>query len=148
MGSQNNVIAIACDHAGYELKDKVKAILESKNYEVKDFGTNGPDSVDYPDFAHPMANSVESGESGLGIVICGSGNGVNITVNKHQGIRSALCWNPELAHMARLHNDANVLALSSRYVDEAINLESVEAFLTTEFEGGRHQNRVNKIACN
>lgn len=148
MGSQNNVIAIACDHAGYELKDKVKAILESKNYEVKDFGTNGPDSVDYPDFAHPMANSVESGESGLGIVICGSGNGVNITVNKHQGIRSALCWNPELAQMARLHNDANVLALSSRYVDEAVNLESVEAFLTTEFEGGRHQNRVNKIACN
>ncbi len=147
MGSQNNIIAIACDHAGYELKDKVKEILESKNYEVKDFGTNGPDSVDYPDFAHPMANSVESGESGLGIVICGSGNGVNITVNKHQGIRSALCWNPELAHMARLHNDANVLALSSRYVDEAVNLESVEAFLTTEFEGGRHQNRVNKIAC-
>ena len=147
MGTQNNVIAIACDHAGYELKDKVKAILESKNYEVKDFGTNGPDSVDYPDFAHPMANSVETGESVLGIIICGSGNGVNITVNKHQGIRSALCWNPELAQMARLHNDANVLALSSRYVDEAVNLESVEAFLTTEFEGGRHQNRVNKIAC-
>lgn len=140
-------IAIACDHAGYELKDKVKAILKSKNYSVKDFGTNGPDSVDYPDFVHPLANAVEEGEVNLGIVICGSGNGVNITVNKHQGVRSALCWNPELAKMARLHNDANVLALSSRYVDEKINLESIEAFLSSEFEGGRHQNRVNKIAC-
>ncbi|MGB0806572.1 MAG: ribose 5-phosphate isomerase B [Salibacteraceae bacterium] len=141
------IIAIACDHAGYELKDKVKAILKSKNYSVKDFGTNGPDSVDYPDFVHPLANAVEEGEVNLGIVICGSGNGVNITVNKHQGVRSALCWNPELAKMARLHNDANVLALSSRYVDEKINLESIEAFLSSEFEGGRHQNRVNKIAC-
>lgn len=148
MGNSIKVIAIACDHAGYELKDKVKEILVAKNIEVKDFGTHGPASVDYPDFAHPMASAVENGEANLGIVICGSGNGVNITVNKHQGIRSALCWNPELAEMARLHNNANVLALSSRYVDEAVNLKCVEAFLTTEFEGGRHQNRVNKIACN
>ncbi len=147
MESPNKVIAIACDHAGYELKDIIKDLLESKNYEVKDFGTNGLDSVDYPDFAHPMANAVETGVARFGIVICGSGNGVNITVNKHQGIRSALCWTSELAKMARLHNDANVLALSSRYVDEAINLKSVEEFLTTDFEGGRHQNRVNKIAC-
>lgn len=148
MGNEIKTVAIACDHAGYELKDKVKETLTNKGFEVLDFGTNGPDSVDYPDFAHPMADSVESGKANLGIVICGSGNGVNITVNKHQGIRSALCWNPELAEMARLHNDANVLALSSRYVDDAVNMESVKVFLKTDFEGGRHQNRVNKIACN
>ena len=147
MENEKNIIAIACDHAGYELKDKIKVILEAKGMLVKDFGTNGPDSVDYPDYVHPLAIAVEKGEASLGIIICGSGNGVNITVNKHQGIRSALCWNVELAKMARLHNDANILALSSRYVDEEISLGCVEAFLTTDFEGGRHQNRVNKIAC-
>jgi ribose 5-phosphate isomerase B len=147
MGNEKNTIAIACDHAGYELKDKIKDILNTKGMEVLDFGTNGPDSVDYPDFVHPLAKSVENREASLGIVVCGSGNGVNITANKHAGIRSALCWNVELASMARLHNDANVLALSSRYVEEAISLACVEAFLSTEFEGGRHQNRVNKIAC-
>ena len=147
MGNEKNTIAIACDHAGYELKDKIKKIIESKGLEVRDFGTNGPESVDYPDYVHPLALAIENKEASLGIVICGSGNGVNITVNKHQGVRSALCWNVELATMARLHNDANVLALSSRYVEEAISLACVEAFLSTEFEGGRHQNRVNKIAC-
>tara|TARA_R110002050_G_scaffold41242_1_gene100106 strand:+ start:110343 stop:110789 length:447 start_codon:yes stop_codon:yes gene_type:complete len=147
MGSDKKMIAIGCDHAGYELKDAVKIVLEAKGYEVKDFGTNGPDSVDYPDYVHPLATAIENGEFPLGIVICGSGNGVNITVNKHQGIRSALCWNPELAKMARLHNDANVLALSARYVDAAVNMQCVDAFLSNEFEGGRHQNRVNKIAC-
>ena len=147
MGNENKIIAIGCDHAGYELKDKIKALLEAKNIMVKDFGTNGPESVDYPDYVHPLASSVEKGEANLGIVVCGSGNGVNITVNKHQGIRSALCWNVELATMARLHNDANVLALSSRYVDEEVSISCVEAFLATDFEGGRHQNRVNKIAC-
>lgn len=147
MGKEEKKIAIGCDHAGYELKDAIKADLQTKGYEVKDFGTNGPDSVDYPDYVHPLATAIEKGEYPLGIVICGSGNGVNITVNKHQGIRSALCWNPELAKMARLHNDANILALSSRYVDKDISMQCVDAFLSNEFEGGRHQNRVNKIAC-
>lgn len=147
MGNEIKSIAIACDHAGYELKDKIKTILLTKGLEVKDFGTNGPDSVDYPDFVHPLALSVENKEVNLGIVICGSGNGVNITVNKHQGVRSALCWDVELATMARLHNNANVLALSSRYVAEQVSLDCVEAFISTDFEGGRHLNRVNKIAC-
>ena len=147
MGNEGKKIAIGCDHAGYELKDAIKEDLIAKGYEVKDFGTNGPDSVDYPDYVHPLANAIESGEFPLGIVICGSGNGVNITVNKHQAIRSALCWNPELAKMARLHNDANILALSARYVDEKVSMECVDAFLSNEFEGGRHQNRVDKIAC-
>lgn len=148
MGTDKNKIAIGCDHAGYELKDKIKADLIEKGYEVKDFGTNGPESVDYPDYVHPLADAVEKGEFPLGIVICGSGNGVNLTVNKHQGIRSALCWNAELAKMSRLHNDANILALSSRYVEEEISMQCVDAFLNNEFEGGRHQNRVNKVACN
>ena len=140
-------IALGGDHAGYELKDKVKAILEDRGYTVEDFGTNGPESVDYPDYIHPLAESIENNSNDLGIIICGSGNGVNITANKHQAIRSALCWNAELAEMARLHNDANVMALSARYVDEAINLACVDAFLSAEFEGGRHQKRVDKIAC-
>ena len=147
MGNDMKKIAIGCDHAGYELKNKIKNLLTEKGYQVQDFGTNGPESVDYPDYVHPLANSIENGDNPLGIVICGSGNGVNLTVNKHQGIRSALCWNPELAKMARLHNDANVLALSARYVDEAVSLECVDAFLDNEFEGGRHQRRVDKVAC-
>jgi len=147
MENTNKNIAIGCDHAGYELKDKIKVLLHKEGYTVKDFGTNGPDSVDYPDYVHPLATAVEKGEFPLGIVICGSGNGVNLTVNKHQGIRSALCWTPELAKMARLHNDANILALSSRYVDEDVSIACVKAFLENEFEGGRHQKRVDKVAC-
>jgi len=148
MGNEVKRIAIGCDHAGYELKDAIKSDLVAKGYEVKDFGTNGPDSVDYPDYVHPLASAIENKEFPLGIVICGSGNGVNITVNKHQGVRSALCWDPELAKMARLHNDANILALSARYVDAEVSMACVKEFLENEFEGGRHQNRVNKIACN
>jgi len=147
MGNEMKKIAIGCDHAGYELKDAIIEKLKGLGYEIKDFGTNGPDSVDYPDYVHPLANAIENKEFPLGIVICGSGNGVNITVNKHQGVRSALCWNPELAKMARLHNDANILALSARYVDAAVSMECVDAFLSNEFEGGRHQTRVDKIAC-
>lgn len=143
----NKNIAIGCDHAGFELKEKIKKNLEDNNYIVADFGTHSLQSVDYPDFIHPLAISIENGENKQGIIICGSGNGVNITANKHQGIRSALVWNEELAEMARLHNDANVLALSSRYVDESISLKCVDIFLKTDFEGGRHANRVNKIAC-
>lgn len=147
MGNEDKKIAIGCDHAGYELKDSIKEYLIESGYTVKDFGTNGPDSVDYPDYVHPLADAIENKEFPLGIVICGSGNGVNITVNKHQGVRSALCWNAELAKMARLHNDANILALSARYVDAKVSMDCVKAFLENDFEGGRHQNRVNKIAC-
>lgn len=140
-------IAIGSDHAGFELKEKVKQLLSEKGIEAKDFGTYAEDSVDYPDFAHPVATEVEGGEVELGIVICGSGNGINMTVNKHQGIRSALCWTTELAQLARQHNNANVLALAARFVDEETNLNIVEAFLTESFEGGRHERRVNKISC-
>lgn len=144
---KNSLVAVGCDHAGFQLKEKIKSWLETQDYTVKDFGTYSEDSVDYPDYVHPLADFIEKGESTLGIVICGSGNGVNMTVNKHQGIRSALCWTPELAKMARLHNDANVLALSARYVEEEVSLRCVEEFMNTEFEGGRHERRVNKISC-
>jgi ribose 5-phosphate isomerase B len=140
-------ISIGGDHAGFALKEKVKQVLADKNIEVSDHGTYSEDSTDYPDYAHPVANDIENGTSDLGIVICGSGNGINMTVNKHQGIRSALCWEPEIAHMARLHNNANVLALPARYISEEVALKCLEEFLNTEFEGGRHQRRVDKIAC-
>jgi ribose 5-phosphate isomerase B len=140
-------IAIGADHAGFELKSAVINYLENKDIEVKDFGAFSEDSVDYPDFAHPVANGVEKGEFDLGIVICGSGNGINMTVNKHQGIRSALCWLPELAALARQHNNANVLALPARFIDTDTALACVKEFLESAFEGGRHERRVNKISC-
>lgn len=143
----SKIIALGADHAGFELKEKIKSHLISLGYEVNDFGTHSLASVDYPDFIHPLAISIENKQSDLGIIVCGSGNGVNITANKHQGIRSALVWSEELAEMARLHNDANVLALSSRYVAESVSMKCVDIFLRTDFEGGRHQNRVDKIAC-
>ncbi len=140
-------ISIGSDHAGFALKEKVKQVLDARKIEVSDHGTYSEESTDYPDYAHPVANDVESGKSELGVVICGSGNGINMTVNKHQGIRSALCWEPEIAHMARLHNNANVLALPARYIPEEVALACLEHFLDTSFEGGRHQRRVDKIAC-
>lgn len=140
-------IAIGGDHAGFEYKDKLIQKLEGSGYEVKDFGPFSDSSVDYPDFVHPLSSAVEKGEFELGIVICGSGNGVAITANKHQGIRAALCWNEELAALARQHNDANVLAMPARFVSYELAEMMAETFLTTDFEGGRHQNRVNKIAC-
>jgi len=138
-------IAIACDHAGYETKEELKKWLETNGYQVKDFGTYSSESSDYPDFAHPMAESVESGENDLGISLCGSGNGINMVANKHQGIRSALCWIPELASLAKQHNNANICAVPARFVsvDEAKAI--VTAFLEAEFEGGRHQRRIDKI---
>ena len=141
-------IAIACDHAGFETKEKLIIWLKGNNYSVKDFGTFSDESTDYPDYAHPMADSVEKGESDLGISLCGSGNGINMAANKHAGIRSALCWEKELAKLARLHNDANVCALPARFVsyDEAV--EIVDIFLKTAFEGGRHIPRINKIPIN
>jgi ribose 5-phosphate isomerase B len=140
-------IAIGADHAGFDLKAAVINYVSQAGYEVKDFGAYSLESVDYPDFAHPVADMVESGEATLGIVICGSGNGINMAVNKHQGIRSALCWLPELASLARQHNNANVLALPARFISEDVALACVKAFLDAEFEGGRHERRVNKISC-
>lgn len=140
-------IAVGGDHAGYEQKAQIVDMLRQKGYEVTDFGTNGPESVDYPDYAHPVAESVEKGQADFGIVFCGSGNGIAMTVNKHQGIRAAITWSRELAELARQHNDANILSIPARFVPLETTKEMVEAFLNTEFEGGRHQRRVNKIAC-
>ncbi|MEQ8706046.1 MAG: ribose 5-phosphate isomerase B [Phaeodactylibacter sp.] len=147
MEDAKKTIAIGCDHAGYPYKDRIIAFLESEGWTVRDFGTDSPDSVDYPDFVHPTAEMVESGEAQLGIVLCGSGNGVAITANKHQGIRAALCWLPELASLAREHNNANMLALPVRFIEEAMAVEITKAFLSASFEGGRHARRVGKIAC-
>jgi ribose 5-phosphate isomerase B len=140
-------IAIGCDHAGIEYKNEVKNWLESQGYLVKDFGTHNTDSVDYPDFAHPTANSVETGEASFGILFCGSANGVAMTANKHAGIRAGLCWVTEVAELTRLHNDANMICVPARFVSLALAKEMIEKFMTTAFEGGRHQNRVNKISC-
>lgn len=139
------MIAICSDHAGFELKSIIEGYLEADNKEYKDFGTNGSESCDYPDFAHPCAQAVESGECYPGIAMCGSGNGIAMTLNKHQGIRAALCWTPELARLARQHNDANVLVLPARFITPVEALAIVDAFLETPFEGGRHQRRIDKI---
>ena len=140
-------LAIGSDHAGFEYKAELVNFLEGKGFQVKDMGLYENVSVDYPDFAHPVAYAVEKREVSLGILICGSGNGVSITANKHQGIRAALCWEPELARLARSHNNANIICIPSRFVDLAKAKEMVDVFLHTQFEGGRHQNRVDKIAC-
>ncbi|MFN3316098.1 MAG: ribose 5-phosphate isomerase B [Raineya sp.] len=140
-------IAIGADHAGFEYKTNIKQFLEQKGFGVQDFGTHSPDSVDYPDFAHPVAQAVENKQADWGILICGSGNGVAITANKHQDIRAALCWSVELAQLARQHNDANILCLPARFVPLEEALAMVEAFANTTFEGGRHSNRVAKITC-
>jgi len=144
---KNTVIPIGADHAGYELKQEIIAHFSKLGYSFKDYGCHSIESIDYPDFGHPVANHVQKNSETLGIVICGSGNGINMTVNKHQGIRSALCWNKELSELARQHNNANVIALPARFIDKINAFQMVEAFLTTGFEGGRHERRVNKIAC-
>ena len=138
-------VAIGNDHAGTNYKFEIIKLLESKGIEVINFGTDTTNSMDYPDSIHPVASAVESGKARLGIIICGSGNGAQITANKHQGIRAALCWNKELVTLARQHNNANVLSIPARFVSLQQALGFVELFLTTEFEGGRHQNRVEKI---
>ena len=138
-------IGLACDHAGFELKEYVRGWLEAKGWAYKDFGTNSTASVDYPDYAHPLALAVESGECYPGIAICGSGNGINMTLNKHQGIRAALCWEPEIASLARRHNNANVCTMPARFISTDTAREIVDIFLNTEFEGGRHQARIDKI---
>ena len=138
-------IGIACDHGAYEAKEAIKEMLIEEGHEVKDFGTYSTASCDYPDFAHPCAEAVEAGEVYPGIAICGTGNGIGMTLNKHQGIRAALCWQPELARLARAHNDANVLVLPGRFIEPEVALECVDTFLSTEFEGGRHQRRIDKM---
>ena len=140
-------IAIACDHAGFDYKEELKKYLQEQGLPVHDFGTYSKDSVDYPDFAHPLAEAVEKGEYSFGILLCGTANGVAITANKHQGIRAALCWNVPIAEMARLHNNANVICIPARYVSLDMAQQMVQKFMTTEFEGGRHAGRVSKISC-
>jgi ribose 5-phosphate isomerase B len=140
-------IAIGSDHAGFEFKTQIVAFLEEKGFQVKDMGVYDSNSADYPDFAHPVAYAVEKREVSSGILVCGSGNGVAITANKHQGIRAALCWIPEIAKLARLHNNANIICLPSRFISIETAKEMVDVFLSTAFEGGRHQNRIDKIAC-
>ena len=138
-------IGIASDHAGYEMKEFLVGYLAAKGWDVLDFGPESEESVDYPDFAHPLANAIESGELERGIGLCGSGEGMAITLNKHQGIRAALCWIPEVAALSRQHNDANVLAMPGRFVSNEQAIEMVKTFLNTDFEGGRHIRRIEKI---
>jgi ribose 5-phosphate isomerase B len=140
-------ISIGNDHAGPEYKKAIVLYLESKGYEVTNYGTDTDASVDYPDFGHPVANDVSEGKADFGIVICGSGNGIAMTVNKHPKVRAGLCWIKEIAYLTRLHNNANVLSIPARYTSIQQAIEIVETFLTTEFEGGRHQTRVDKISC-
>lgn len=140
-------IGLASDHAGYPLKERVKEWLTQMGYEFKDYGTNSTDSCDYPQFGHALASAIESGACNVGIAICGTGNGINMSVNHHKGVRGALCWMPQIAALARQHNDANILVMPGRFIEEATAKECVETFLDTEFEGGRHQRRIDAIPC-
>lgn len=140
-------IAIGSDHAGYDYKEELISFLEGKGFPFKDFGTDSKDSVDYPDFAHPVAAAVEKGEAAFGILLCGSANGVAITANKHRGIRAAICWGEELAQLARAHNNANIICIPARFVREGDAEKMVNVFMATSFEGGRHSHRVEKMVC-
>ena len=142
-----STVAIGADHAGFAYKQELVAFLEQQGYGVRDFGTYTAESADYPDFAHAVAEAVESGACAMGVLVCGSGNGVAMTANKHPNIRAALCWQPDLAALARQHNNANVLCLPERFVSSETAQACLTAFLTTEFEGGRHERRVGKISC-
>ncbi len=145
MFDKTKTLALGCDQGGYALKEYLKIKIAESGYSVRDFGSYTPDSIDYPDYAHPVAAAVNNGQYVAAILICGSGNGVCMTANKYSGIRAALCWNTELAKLARLHNDANILCLPGRFITENEALSAVMAFLTTDFEGGRHQARIEKI---
>lgn len=138
-------IAIGSDHAGYELKEEIKSLLRDKNIEYQDFGTFSNESTDYPDYAHQVASKVNNNEFSIGILICGSGNGINMTANKYKNVRAALCWLPEIATLAKQHNDANIVSLPARYISIDLAKEIVIAFINENFEGGRHEKRVNKI---
>ena len=141
------IAGMAADHAGYTMKEALKSLLEERGYEIKDFGTHSEESMDYPDVAHPLAEAVESGSVDFGVALCGSGNGISITLNKHQGVRAALCWKPELAALAKQHNNANVLSLPARFISLEEAKAIVAAYLDAEFEEGRHQRRIDKIPC-
>jgi ribose 5-phosphate isomerase B len=140
-------IAIGADHAGFEFKELLKTWLEKNGYALKDFGTHSLESADYPDFAHPVADAVEKNQFDLGVLLCGSANGVAITANKHQGIRAALCWTEEVAELSRQHNNANIVCIPARFVSYEVAEKILDRFLNTSFEGGRHQRRVDKIGC-
>lgn len=140
-------IGIGSDHAGFDKKQHIIKMLEEQGIPYKDFGTYSLESVDYPDYAHPLASAVENGECYPGIAICATGNGINMTVNKHQGVRAALCWNPEIAYYARAHNNANILSIPGRFLSDEVIYEILVTFLNTPFEGGRHERRINKIPC-
>lgn len=139
------ILGLCSDHAGFELKEFVKGWLDAKKIAYKDFGTYSSESCDYPDFAHPLALAVESGECYAGVAICGTGNGIAMTLNKHQGIRAALCWIPEISHLARQHNDANILVMPGRFISNEMADKVLTEFFSTNFEGGRHQRRIDKI---
>jgi len=142
-----DTIAIGADHAGFELKEHLKIVLETKGYHIRDFGTHSAESSDYADFAHPVSLAVEKKEFDLGLLVCGSANGVAMTANKHQGIRAAICWTEELASLARRHNDANILCLPARFISEELAEKILDQFLNSTFEGGRHARRVDKMSC-
>jgi len=140
-------IGLASDHAGFEIKKYIVDLFEEQGIRYIDLGTYGTESVDYPDYGHKLANAIENGQCDFGIAICGTGNGINMTLNRHRGIRSALCWNEEIARLARTHNDANVLALPGRFITQEEAYDMIKAFFNTAFEGGRHQGRIDKISC-
>ena len=144
---QNLPLAIGCDHAGFQYKTQVIELLKAAGWQVDDKGTYDEESTDYPDYAHPVAEMVETGKAAVGILICGSGNGVCMSANKHQGVRAALCWNDELSALSRQHNNANVLCIPARFIEFGVAQQMVDTFLSTEFEGGRHERRVSKISC-
>ena len=145
MVDKSKTLALGCDQGGYELKEYIKIKIAESGYSVRDFGTYTPDSIDYPDVAHPVALAVNSGQYPMAILICGSGNGICMTANKHAGIRAALCWNTEIARLARQHNDANIICLPGRFISQYEALSAVMTFLITDFEGGRHKTRIDKI---
>lgn len=142
---ENKVIGIASDHAGFEMKEMAKKYLQGKGYDVKDFGTDSSKSADYADYAHPLGDAVSRGEIRRAVAFCGSGNGINITLNRHKGVRSAYSWNPEIARLGRAHNDANVCAMPARFLEPEQIKEIIDVFLSTDFEGGRHQRRIDKM---
>ena len=146
MFNKQHKLPIACDHGGFEIKEFLKTKLEKLGYLIKDMGTDSPDSVDYPDLIHPLAKAVNDGEYEMGIILCGSGNGAQMTANKYPKVRAALCWSLEQAQLAREHNNANILSLPGRFVDYALAMEMALKFINSEFEGGRHQRRVEKIS--
>ena len=141
-------IGFACDHAGFEYKEKIKVLLEEQGYETTDFGCYSTESVDYPDYIHPVSLEVKEKKAQIGIIICGSGNGAAMTANKHKGVRAAVCWSEEIAELARQHNDANIISIPSRFLSEEEIINIVEAFIKTDFEGGRHKRRIDKIDGN